>query len=303
MGSQRADRLPTWKVKMVAASHHVTFFLGRRFPSAVPLVYVVGYPKSGTTWACQVIADCMLLPFPRHSLLPLGCAAVVHGHELVRRDYPRGVYSIRDGRDAVISSYFFFLRGVPDTDDPPLPRRIRRYFPRLKNKHDVAGNLVPFIEEEMRRPRFGHHWGGHVRAYYDVAHPRMPMLKYEDMLNDGAEHVAQCISKLTGDEPDVRRAQAALDKYSFARQAKRQPGQEDRDRFLRKGQAGDWRNYFTKEAAEIFDHHCGEMLVRSGYEPDRSWVSRVGESPCEGREEGETVPSTPASAPAVGVIG
>ena len=36
--------------------------------------------------------------------------------------------------------------------------------------------------------------------------------------------------------------------------------------------AGDWRNHLTREAAEIFDHYCGDMLVAAGYEPDRSWV-------------------------------
>lgn len=64
-----------------AASHHVTWFLGTRFTKAIPLVFVVGYPKSGTTWACQLVADYMQLPFPRYSLLPIGCPAVVHGHE------------------------------------------------------------------------------------------------------------------------------------------------------------------------------------------------------------------------------
>ncbi len=35
-------------------SHHLTWFLGTRFPKAIPLVFVVGYPKSGTTWACRL---------------------------------------------------------------------------------------------------------------------------------------------------------------------------------------------------------------------------------------------------------
>ncbi len=31
-------------------------------------------------------------------------------------------------------------------------------------------------------------------------------------------------------------------------------------------------NHFTREAAEIFDHYCGEMLITAGYERDHAWV-------------------------------
>ena len=46
------------------ASHHVTWIIGTRAPKLVPLVFVVGYPKSGTTWAAQLVADYLQMPFP-----------------------------------------------------------------------------------------------------------------------------------------------------------------------------------------------------------------------------------------------
>ena len=41
---------------------------------------------------------------------------------------------------------------------------------------------------------------------------------------------------------------------------------------MRKGIVGDWKNYFNKEAREIFNHYAGDQLIKLGYEKDRSWV-------------------------------
>ena len=80
------------------------------------------------------------------------------------------------------------------------------------------------------------------------------------------------MSELTGEEADPDRVAESLNRFSFQRQAGRRPGDEQRSSFLRKGAVGDWANHFTGTAAEIFDRWCGEMLVRAGYETDRSWV-------------------------------
>ena len=58
--------------KLCAASHCVTFFLGLKCPRSIPMVFVLGYPKSGTTWAAQLVADYLQMPFPQHSLQPMG---------------------------------------------------------------------------------------------------------------------------------------------------------------------------------------------------------------------------------------
>ena len=99
----------------------------------------------------------------------------------------------------------------------------------------------------------------------------------EDLLDDGATALARAAERITGEAPDPERVAAAIAKFAFSRQAGRSSGQEDRSSFLRKGRAGDWVNHFTPEAAEIFDRYAGETLVSAGYEPDRSWVERVGD--------------------------
>lgn len=261
---------------MVSVSHHITWRLGIRFPEAIPLIYVVGYPKTGTTWACQLVADYLQLPFPRLSLLPVGFPAVVHGHEPVRREYPRCIYVMRDGRDALASLYFHLCRGIPSGDRPRLTRWQRRALPGLVDKDDVKKNFAPFVAAQMKRTHGSRlHWGDHVRSYLDAVHPHVGLLRYEDLLDDGAATLARAIRDMSGGPADLDRAAASVDKFSFENQARRRAGEEDRGSFLRRGTSGDWVHHFTREAAEIFDRACGEELVATGYEPDRSWVERV----------------------------
>ena len=255
-------------------SHHLTWFPGTRFPDAIPLVFVTGYPKSGTTWACQMVADYLRLPFPRFTLLPVGCPAAVQGHQRVWKRYRKGVYVLRDGRDVLVSQYFFHARLIPEGDHPHLPAHLRRIYPGLVNKKNLRDNFAPFLERQMRAPSSARaNWADHVRSYFEVRNPNVVLLRYEDLLRDGEKTLAEAMARLTGEEPDFQRSGDAIRKYSFRTLTGRSPGQEDRSSFLRKGQAGDWVNHFTREAAEIFDHSCGEMLIAAGYETDHAWVN------------------------------
>lgn len=275
MGTESGKQTMTRsRLVMRAASHYATWWIGRNCKKAVPLVFVVGYPKSGTTWITQLVADYLRLPYPQFSLLPVGCPAVVHGHDLVSPRDPRGVYSIRDGRDALVSFFFHMSRPIPEGDRPTLTRQQRAIFPGLVNKADVAKNLPRFIERQMTHPTSCRvNWGRHVASYLESRRSDWAMLRYEDLLSDGQRALSAAMATVSGAPADEERVAMALDRFSFARMSGRSKGQENRNSFLRKGEAGDWKNHFTREIAEIFDRACGDSLIGAGYEPDRSWVS------------------------------
>ncbi|MCH8315999.1 MAG: sulfotransferase domain-containing protein [Planctomycetes bacterium] len=253
----------TIKEHMIRASHYATWFLGSRFPKAIPLVFVVAYPRSGTTWVAHLVADYLQLPFPILSLLPVGFPAVVKGHDRVWKSYPRGIYVLRDGRDALVSIYW---RVSP---------RQRRAPSRFAKEANTGDSIAAFVERQLtaRKPFSSPvNWDKHVRSYFEVKNPNVVLVRYEDLLRDGETTLAKAMAELTGEEADLGRVRDAINKFSFERQTGRPAGVEDRSAWYRKGQAGDWVNLFTREAAEIFDRYCGDTLIAAGYEADHSWV-------------------------------
>jgi hypothetical protein len=57
------------------------------------------------------------------------------------------------------------------------------------------------------------------------------------------------------------------------RETKTLPGFESEDptSFFRKGEAGDWKRYFTPKATAWFKEAAGDILVRLGYEKTKNW--------------------------------
>ena len=261
---------------MRVASHNVTWLLGTRFPTLIPLVFVVGYPKSGSTWVAQLVSHCLELPFPRFSLLPIGCPAVVLGHKRVWKSYPRGVYVVRDGRDAIVSQFFFQLSQIPDGDHPQLTGLQRRSFPNLVNKAELGGVFDDFLARQLVNPIAAHaNWATHVRSYFEVANPNMSLVRYEDLHTDGVATLVRVVTELSDEPADPDRAREAVERFMFCKQSARR-GKLPNPAWLRKGRAGDWTNHFTRTAAEHFDRVCGDMLIKMGYECDHSWVESVG---------------------------
>jgi len=276
-GGERRET-PTQRTMRIL-SHHATWWIGRTFKKSVPLVFVTGYPKSGTTWLTQLTADYLQLPFPRYPILPVGCPAVMHGHESVSPRDPSGVYLARDGRDAIVSLFFHLMRGVPEGDNPKLTPRMRHLFPGFTTKADVAGNMARFLERQMHSPTASPcNWNEHVMSALRLTRDDWAFVRYEDLLANPYETFVGAMGRLTKRPVDERRARMAIEKFDFATQAGRKHGDEKRGAYLRKGQAGDWRNHFTRQMAEIFQSHCGEALVAAGYERDASWVAACPET-------------------------
>lgn len=270
--------MDTRSVATIKLDALIRLLMSNLLSGVVPLYLITEYQKSGGTWVGQMLAEYLDVPFPRNRI-PAIQTAVLHGHLMPTRFLKNVLCVFRDGRDAVVSSYYHMLF-ESDKNAPILVKRTRDAL-KFHDYEDIRNNLPIFTEylftvhhtRTLFRPN-QFTWSEFVDAWLgrDVV-----KVKYEDLIRDAIPIMAQAIAHLTGDTVDILRLTEVVEKYSFESQAKRKPGQEDTKSFLRKGQPGDWKEKFKRETAEIFHYYAGSQLIAMGYEKDSGWVDTVDE--------------------------
>ncbi len=242
---------------------------------STPYYLITEFPKSGGSWVGQMMAAYFDVPFPRNKNVSLlrRYPCVLHGHHKFSPHFKNVIYLVRDGRDTMVSSYFHEL--FDNERNPAWAVARFRAEHRFEDYNDVKGNLPAFIEYKFTKyasVMFTNSWSEFV-VY--VTDKNANVIKYEDLLLDAPATFGKAIGKIIGEEPDMDRIREICDRFSFAKQSNRKPGEEDRGSFLRKGIAGDWKNNFTRAACEMFDKYGGDALIAAGYEKDHSWVKLV----------------------------
>lgn len=242
-------------------------------------VYVAEYPRAGGTWVRRMVVD--LLAAAGRST-----AVVTHCHWAHSPHLRPAVYVLRDGRDVVVSFWYYHL--LERRRRPAMARHIDPFLAEVAgdldedNLADIRSHLPRFIEALAERPMGGMRrpgaaglqpWPDHVTTW--TAGDEVLAVRYEDLLSDTAGTLGTITRHLSIDLPARRLQQVARD-HSFAATSGRPPGQEDVASTQRKGVVGDWRNHFSQEAARVFDALGGDVLIDLNYEPDRSWIDRVG---------------------------
>ena len=260
--------------RLAVLSNRMTRHIGRRWGARFPFYYVIEFPKSGGTWIGQMVADCLQLPFPKKPVLPIAMPAVVHAHWKYDPKLTNVLYITRDGRDLTVSAYFQGLRRAKDPTNAVGPKR-RRLLERLAgpgveidNAVAIMPRFIEYVHHSARTSR--KQWRAHVSSWRD--RPGVVYTTYESMLASPEAELCRILTGLTGGEPESWRVEMAVEKFSMRRQTGRAPGEEDTASFIRKGVAGDWKNYFNLEARRVFDRLAGDTLIELGYEPDHAWV-------------------------------
>jgi hypothetical protein len=249
-----------------------TMFIAKRFGERVPFYYVFEYPKSGGTWLTKMLADYLGVPFVGATKLPIGFRSVVHSHEDYHPAFKRAVYLARDGRDVMVSFYFHKLR--VGKENPAVAKWLVDALGKRFDREDVKYNMPRFIEHEMQHPTYTKdNWPTYVENWWGK--PGVTCVRYEDLLTHGVSTLEKILAGIGVDNIQSERVTETYRHFEFKNMAGRMQGTENRDSFLRKGVAGDWKIYFSKQAAEVFESFAGGALERTGYTQGPAWVEEV----------------------------
>jgi len=222
-----------------------------------PSIRVVGYPKSRNTRVNYMLSCCLNLPYydfdqrptvrPREDWIRALTGgrnawrradpfqSVQKTHKLACRVPRRGglvVYVNRDPRDIFVS-YMHFMR----TRSAGWPGRIRFFLLGLLGREGQIRWVVRGIQRHRRS------WAVHLHL----------VVNYERMFEDCAAYLGTCLESL--DLPvDEHVVRDACEAFSFRRMSGgRDPGQEDRSSFMRKGIAGDWKHHLSTNEQMLFE--------------------------------------------------
>ena len=191
---------------------------------------LIGYPKSGNTWISYLLAYCLNMPYdnlhepgvhPREKWqrdlvsgnLPHLSHARRHGgvysshaprHLEQRRDEDFTVYLVRDGRDVLVSYYYYLNRFVPSEKNGA--------FQPDKEARGAAEQNAEHFEEFVREKAL--EWKNHVEKCLGLE-PQF-LLKYEDMNADPVATLQDLFAAMDCEVTD-RVIGDALQAFSFDR--------------------------------------------------------------------------------------
>lgn len=267
MNSDLKDRKPATFTRKARA---VKRLLCWNMSAVLPVILAVEFPKSGGTWIARMIASASNYSFARNNLSTRLRHSVLLGHYTYAPQYKNVFVIYRDGRDVMVSAYHQFLH-ENEWNDPRSIRAARQAIG-YTDQDEPYNKFSDFVEwmfngYSQRRMRFT--WSEFVRSWIDID---VPKVRYEDMLMQPRAELVRLCGELGVEVSEIRLADI-IEENSFKVQSKQAPLQEGVKSFARKGIAGDWRNVFDRESAEIFERHAGSELIKLGYEADSDWVA------------------------------
>lgn len=192
------------------------------------------------------------------------------------------IHIVRDGRDVAVSKRFHYYRmgGYYLGDEKNIlyyfldwfkPTRIllnrvrEKYGWFINNWFELDKNRRLFHKKILEK--ITREWKAVVEYIleYEKRYPQNVLrIRYEDLITNTPQELKKILEFLgANSHSDI--VSQLVEETSF-KKLKR-----SNDSFYRKGQSGDWKNYFNKKDKKIFKQIAGDLLIELGYEKDYNW--------------------------------
>ncbi|XP_035036964.2 amine sulfotransferase isoform X1 [Hippoglossus stenolepis] len=230
-------------------------------------VFLVTYPKSGTIWTQQIITsicqldsdlheyantcgmmpwleyrrdgeDHCLRPSPRFFTSHLTPVLMPHG---LTDKKAKVIYIMRNPKDNIVSFYHFFSS---------------------HSEGRTPESFTGFLEEFLAGNVLGSSWFDHIREWHSNRDQyNILFLNYEDMVLDLKAAVKK-IASFLGHNLSEAAIKQVVKKSTFETMKNDSKANYEffRSGFMRKGQIGDWKNFFTVAQSDRIDRLLQEKL-------------------------------------------
>ncbi len=243
-------------------------------------IYVIGYPKSGSTWATRLLGDIMNCPTggrnpgqDKYEIATEGKDRVSDyevrkGHFILKRNGSsrlvgpgwnfnfdalgdnKAIFVLRDPRDIIMSGANHW-RTSPEF-----------FFWNMVNGKGGVRAFPP--------------WNEYVCDW--LINAEVFLLKYEDLHNSWEASILMALEYLELTVP-LKRIRGAYSRQRFDKRLahvkkhgdKYPQGKKFNVNFMRKGIVGDWKNGFDQTLAKQVDFEFGNLMLQFGYIDSRNW--------------------------------
>jgi len=188
--------------------------------------------------------------------------------ELIRDSSHFLIY--RDGRDVLVSLIYHYFNidydnkffNIESIEDKKLKFK--------KNSNYFKENPSELLTDEKFVKEFANEWVKHMNLNsYDIKKipevrekSQIMVIRYESLFKD-TEKIRNEMYKFLGLDPLLAKPLDELTSPGFKK--------ENFKSHYRKGQPGDWKNYFTENTCKWFKEIAGQKLIDLGYENDMNW--------------------------------
>lgn len=253
-------------------------------------IIVCGYPKSGNTWLTRLTAEIVSCPVAGFWCEPFNteesiegaereseyeCFKAHHSADQMRQTFThyangteRIIYVVRDPRDVVVSASHYF-------DVRPRNKRVHGFASMFSGGAELYDRLFDnrryrvdlFTEGLLRGTREGSWlrvpWREHVEGY--LATDAL-VIRYEDLLDDPVAGARGICAHLDVERTDAELAQAVqAQSFDHRKKGFAEANESRRAQFLRRGEAGQWRQELSASNIQSIDEAIGEFMAELGY--------------------------------------
>jgi len=175
---------------------------------------------------------------------------VVKTHNRYQPDFNKSIYLVRDGRDVMVSYYFYY-----------------------KRFNNFEGSFLDFLN---MTPSPALEWAEHVESWIKDTEADIFVMRYEKLKENTLKEIQELLIFLqevrTSLEIQNAISHCSFQKLSNHEIATKPPLTSDlNSRFFRKGVVGDWKHFFQSEHINKFKKDANWMMLKLGYVKSPDW--------------------------------